>query len=95
MMLAAICARDDAELEAWLSTLRRAIPDFAAIPLDVLRGIMLSSFKAIIGPPEAIAEHIRAYIAAGVEEVMIQWFSLDYIDSLQILAEEVLPLLAN
>jgi len=49
----------------------------------------------IDGVPEAIVEEIRAYEAAGVQEIMIDWFELDDIEGLQVLADEVLPRLTN
>ena len=37
-----------------------------------------------------ILEQIQAYAAAGVEELMLQWFDLDDIDGLRAFAKSVL-----
>jgi alkanesulfonate monooxygenase SsuD/methylene tetrahydromethanopterin reductase-like flavin-dependent oxidoreductase (luciferase family) len=59
-------------------------------PLDALLAIMRDVFKGIIGSPDAIVEQIKAYGAAGVEELVGVWGNED-IEGLLLLAEEVLP----
>jgi alkanesulfonate monooxygenase SsuD/methylene tetrahydromethanopterin reductase-like flavin-dependent oxidoreductase (luciferase family) len=49
----------------------------------------------IDGVPEAVVDEIRAYEAAGVQEIMIDWFDLDDVEGLQVLADEVIPKLAT
>ena len=44
---------------------------------------------------EARLAQLRSYAAAGVEEVMMQWISLDDIEGITVLAEEVLPHFAS
>jgi hypothetical protein len=34
---------------------------------------------------------LRAYADVGVEELIIQWFGMDDLEGLQLLAEQVLP----
>jgi alkanesulfonate monooxygenase SsuD/methylene tetrahydromethanopterin reductase-like flavin-dependent oxidoreductase (luciferase family) len=85
------CARNEGELEQRLSWLR-IFPDCATIALDALAETVGSWFStAIIGSPESIIERIHAYAEVGVEEVIVQWFGLDDIEGLQILAEQVVP----
>jgi alkanesulfonate monooxygenase SsuD/methylene tetrahydromethanopterin reductase-like flavin-dependent oxidoreductase (luciferase family) len=85
------CARNESELEQRLSW-ARIFPECATIPLGAVAETLQSWFNtAIIGPPERIVEQIRAYAEVGVEEVIVQWFGLDDIDGLQILAEQVVP----
>jgi hypothetical protein len=45
----------------------------------------------IIGMPEEVISQIRTYAAVGVEEFIIQWFAVDDLEGLQMLAERVLP----
>jgi hypothetical protein len=45
----------------------------------------------LVGPPERIAEHLQALIAAGVEELILEWSALDDIAGLELIAEQVLP----
>ena len=45
----------------------------------------------IDGVPEAIIQEIRAYEAACVQEIIIDWFGMDDVEGLRILAEELLP----
>jgi hypothetical protein len=40
-----------------------------------------------------LAEQIRRYGEAGVDELILQWFDLDDLDGLRGFAESVLPLL--
>ena len=85
------CARNEGELEQRLGWLRM-FPDYATMSPDDLAETVDSLFSAaIIGPPESIVERIQAYAEVGVEEVIVQWFGLDDIEGLQILAEQVMP----
>jgi F420-dependent oxidoreductase-like protein len=85
------CARNEGELEQRLSWLRM-FPDCATMSVDALAETANSVFStAIIGPPESIIERIHAYAEVGVEEVIVQWFGLDDIEGLQLLAEQVVP----
>ena len=45
----------------------------------------------MLGTPEEVVEQIHAYGEAGVEELMMMWTSLENIDALELIAEEVLP----
>jgi hypothetical protein len=40
-----------------------------------------------------VVNRLREYADIGVTEVMVQWFSLDDVDGLRLLAEEVAPAL--
>ena len=44
-------------------------------------------FAAILGTPERVLEKMQAYAAAGAEEMMIQWFNLDDIEGIAMIAE--------
>ncbi len=91
--ISVFCGRDEAELERRLRWWRR-YPDFATMLQDTLLGVLRSAFSTLIGPPESIIEQLRAYGEVGVEEVMVQWWTLDDIEGLEILADQVLPHLA-
>ena len=44
--------------------------------------------------PQEVAEQLRAYEAAGVEEIMAQFLVVDDFEGIRVLGEEVVPLLA-
>ena len=91
-----VCWRDEAELERRIGVFRRLRPDFAALaPTELLEALRTSLGHVVDGVPEAIVEAIRAYEAAGVQEIMIDWFDVDDVEGLQVLADEVLPRLAS
>jgi alkanesulfonate monooxygenase SsuD/methylene tetrahydromethanopterin reductase-like flavin-dependent oxidoreductase (luciferase family) len=91
MQLPIYCARNDGELEQRLNW-ARIFPECTTIPLDSVAKTVLSWFNAaIVGSPESLVDQIRAYAEVGVEELILQWFGLDDIEGLQILAEEVVP----
>jgi len=92
--LSVFCGRNAAELERQLRSFR-LFPDFATMPLDALLGLIGSGVSTVVGPPERIVEQIQAYGEAGVEEVMVQWWTLDDIEGLQLLADQVLPYVAG
>jgi F420-dependent oxidoreductase-like protein len=90
--VAMVCGRTPAELEARLGGWRR-VGEFAALPLDALLG-ELRTDGVIIGSPEEVVVELRAYEAAGVAELVLQWIALDDLEGLEVLAAEVLPRLA-
>jgi alkanesulfonate monooxygenase SsuD/methylene tetrahydromethanopterin reductase-like flavin-dependent oxidoreductase (luciferase family) len=96
MTLPVLCGRDESELRRRIYHLRHLFPDLADQPWDVVRAtIHRVSSAAILGTPQGVIDGLSAYIEAGVEEIMIQWASLDDIEGLEILAESVLPRLAR
>jgi alkanesulfonate monooxygenase SsuD/methylene tetrahydromethanopterin reductase-like flavin-dependent oxidoreductase (luciferase family) len=89
--LPVICFRDEAELE-------RRVKHFRVIPFlaDLTAAAVLESFSGMLtstisGAPDRIIEQLQAYADAGAEELVVQWFGLDDIEGLEILASEVLP----
>ena len=88
-MRAVYFGRDTAEVDRrlnWLST----DPDYAGRSLDEVLHILFTQKHEIVGTPDMILEQIKAYAAAGVEELMLQWFDLDDIDGLRAFAKSVL-----
>jgi alkanesulfonate monooxygenase SsuD/methylene tetrahydromethanopterin reductase-like flavin-dependent oxidoreductase (luciferase family) len=85
-----VCGRDTAELEQRVSAWREGVTEWADLPLNDLLDIIRNGFKGIVGSPDAVVEQIKAYGAAGVEELIGMWGNED-IEGLQLLAEEVLP----
>jgi alkanesulfonate monooxygenase SsuD/methylene tetrahydromethanopterin reductase-like flavin-dependent oxidoreductase (luciferase family) len=93
VMLPVLCWRDSAERERRLQALR-SMPYFADTAVDEIVNWMRNS-SAIMGTPEQAIEQIRAYGAAGVEEIMLQWVFPDDTEGLELLAEHVLPYVAG
>ncbi len=79
-------ARDEVELERRLARQRDEGRSLSEV-VDIMR----SRREAFVGTGEMIKEQIAEYTAAGVEELMLQWFDLDDIEGLQAFAEGVLP----
>jgi hypothetical protein len=52
---------------------------------------MTTQQHEIAGTADMIIEQIKAYEAAGVEELMLQWFDFEDIDGLRAFAASVLP----
>jgi alkanesulfonate monooxygenase SsuD/methylene tetrahydromethanopterin reductase-like flavin-dependent oxidoreductase (luciferase family) len=95
VMIPVMCGRNTAELEQRVQGIRQLFPDLGALPLDALLDALREIFGAmIVGTPEVVMSAMRAYAAVGVEELIIQWFGVEDLDGLQILAEQVLPHLA-
>jgi alkanesulfonate monooxygenase SsuD/methylene tetrahydromethanopterin reductase-like flavin-dependent oxidoreductase (luciferase family) len=91
-----VCWRDEAELGRRLSRFTQLMPArFANLPPFELREGVRSLFGHMIdGSPEEVVEQIRAYAAAGLDELMIDWFDCDDLEGLEVLATQVLPRLA-
>ena len=92
LMIPIMCGRDRAELERRVQRFRQLFPDSAEMPLEALLDNMMAFFtNMIVGTPDEVIDKIHAYADAGVEELIIQWFSVDDLEGLQVLAEQVLP----
>ena len=86
----ALCWRNAAELEDRLHWLRQAMPGLV-MPTEALLELLRTQFHAIVGTPQSVIEQLRAYAAAGAEELMILWFSPGDIEGLALLVEHVMP----
>ncbi len=95
LMVPVLCWRNAQECEARLAQLRSSFSGYASLPADALLERLRAEDGSITGTPEEVIEQLRGYAAAGVEEVMMQWISLDDIEGITVLAEEVLPHFAS
>ena len=87
-----ICWRDTAELARRLQPYRRIFPEYVEMPLDALLNEVRAFFTTVIvGGPDEVINQIRAYATVGVGELIIQWFGVEDLEGLQVLAEQVLP----
>ncbi|MCI0559318.1 MAG: LLM class flavin-dependent oxidoreductase, partial [Nitrososphaera sp.] len=91
MMLSLICWRDQDDLERRMNLLRGDVPHFAGMSTEQLLEFFRMFLAGILGTPESVKEQLSVYASAGVEEVIMSWFSLDDIEGLEIIAEHVLP----
>jgi alkanesulfonate monooxygenase SsuD/methylene tetrahydromethanopterin reductase-like flavin-dependent oxidoreductase (luciferase family) len=85
------CGRTPAEFEQRMSWMRKQLPFIANMPLEALMDMMRAQFGAFVGSPESVTEHLQSYVAAGAEEIILEWTALDDIAGLQLIAEEVMP----
>ncbi len=91
VMVPVICWRDHDELTERLSSIRRAFSGFGGAPDPALLGFLRSTFGMIDGAPEHVIEQLKRYATAGADELIVQWFSMDDIEGLEILASDILP----
>ena len=92
VMHAVYFGRDTAELDRRLRW-RHNREGFAGKTLDETIQEIATKHYDIVGTPDMCIEQIKAFEAAGVQELMLQWFDLDDIDGLRAFAESVLPAL--
>ncbi|MFL5706381.1 MAG: LLM class flavin-dependent oxidoreductase, partial [Ktedonobacteraceae bacterium] len=90
MMRAVFFGRDRAELERRLRPFVEQ-PEYAGKAIDDIVHSMITQHHEIAGTADMIIEQIKAYEAAGVEELMLQWFDFEDIDGLRAFAASVLP----
>lgn len=83
------CWRDADERQRIEDAILR-IPHFATIPRDTLWETIRTQFQGIAGSPEQVAKHFRAFEAAGVEEIIVQYPTVETAEPLYPLAEIVL-----
>ena len=91
-----VIGRNNAEIERYLDAVRRSFPGwFGPMTNDQILDVLRSVFKAHVGTPESVVEHLRGFADAGVEEVMIAFFTPDATECLELIAEQVLPHVAG
>lgn len=84
-----VCGRTETEQEARLSGARHL-----SLWRDLPFADLMQTFRdwpALVGTPEEIVLQIRAFEAAGIAEISLQWTAADDIEGLETLAAEVLP----
>jgi alkanesulfonate monooxygenase SsuD/methylene tetrahydromethanopterin reductase-like flavin-dependent oxidoreductase (luciferase family) len=91
MLLSVLCWRDQNDLERRMNLIRGSLPSMAALTTEQVLGFMSTALGTLAGTPKSIGEQLMAYANAGVEELMIQWISLDDIEGLKVIAEDLLP----
>ncbi|MGI8485720.1 MAG: LLM class flavin-dependent oxidoreductase, partial [Thermomicrobiales bacterium] len=84
-----ICARSKAELEDRVKHLQVFGVE---MPVSAVLQIMQEAFGLIVGTPDEVVAQIQAYVAIGVSEISVQWFGVEDVAGLEILAQEVLSL---
>ena len=91
-MIHAICWRDHGEKERCAKSVRNIITAFSEMPAeDVFRNLKNYLPRSIFGSPEELIETIHSYAKAGADEIILEWFLLDDIEGLQVLAEDGVP----
>lgn len=80
----------DAELEQRVRTMRWRNDSFAEMPLDTLCAKLRES-NMIVGNASEVLDKFRAYAAAGVQELMLQWFEPQDVEGIFTLANRILP----
>ena len=91
MTFIAFCARDPAELERRVAWIRNVVPMFGSMPTEAVVGVLRETMNAFVGGPDELVSYIADFAAAGADEVMLQWSSLDDVEGLEVLAGHVLP----
>ena len=89
-----VCGRTPAELEDRVRGFRR-YGEWSALSLEELLATLREWFVPLIGTPEEVVAQIRAYEEAGIGEMTLQWFAVDDVEGLEVLAAEVLPQLSG
>jgi F420-dependent oxidoreductase-like protein len=90
MMTALHFGRDAAELDRRLSW-RDEEEGFKGLSLAQTVAKLREGDRQIAGTPDEVIPQLRAFAAAGVEELFLQWFDLDDLDGLRAFAQAVLP----
>ena len=86
-----LCWTNASELESFAGAYRRTFPAYEKAGTEAILAHLRDHYKAITGAPEQVIEQLQGFAAAGVEEMMIQSFLADHLESLEIIARHVLP----
>src|SRR5690242_10232 len=72
LMLTTFFGRDEHALDRKLSW-RHDNPELAGKPLDEVVQLVHATRQALVGTPDQVIAQLRSYIAAGAQEIMVQW----------------------
>ncbi len=92
MMTGLFFSKDRASLERRVKEFQEQRSELAKLTFE--EALRVLQERTLVGTPDQLVEQIKAYAAAGVEELMLQWFNFDDIEGLRDLAASVLPQLA-
>ena len=84
------CGHSEEALDRRLAVPRSWDPDLAGLDNMAAAQVLRQEWGAVAGLPEAVIEQIRAYQAAGVQELVLQWFDLEDVAGAEALSEQVL-----
>ncbi|MGZ3584074.1 MAG: TIGR03560 family F420-dependent LLM class oxidoreductase [Ktedonobacterales bacterium] len=90
IMLSSFFGRDEQALDRKLSW-RHDTPELVGKPLDEVVQLVHTTRQALVGTPDQVIMQLRSYIAAGAQEIMVQWLDLDDMDGLHAFATSILP----
>jgi alkanesulfonate monooxygenase SsuD/methylene tetrahydromethanopterin reductase-like flavin-dependent oxidoreductase (luciferase family) len=94
MMTGHLVGRDEKELRQRAQRMSNVIPRFEGMePDQVLEALRRGTW--MVGTPDEVAEKMLAYSAAGVDLFMLQHYLMDDSDALELLAGEVIPVVAR
>ena len=92
LMIPVLCGRTTAELERRVQGVRGLFAEFGPMSLDALLDALREMFGSmVVGTPDEVISALRTHADVGVEELIIQWFGVEDLEGLQVLAEQVLP----
>jgi alkanesulfonate monooxygenase SsuD/methylene tetrahydromethanopterin reductase-like flavin-dependent oxidoreductase (luciferase family) len=85
------CWRTDAERENVAEAYRSVTSLVPPLPTEQLVEVFKEQFAGLCGTPNEVVEQIRQLETAGIEELMIQYVTLNSLEPLQVIADAVLP----
>jgi alkanesulfonate monooxygenase SsuD/methylene tetrahydromethanopterin reductase-like flavin-dependent oxidoreductase (luciferase family) len=91
LLIPVMCWRDSAELEERMTSFRSTFSFPEPMPNEEIIGFFRTNMAGAWGTPDEVSEQLSAYAAAGVEELIMQWFSMADVDGIATIAETVLP----
>jgi alkanesulfonate monooxygenase SsuD/methylene tetrahydromethanopterin reductase-like flavin-dependent oxidoreductase (luciferase family) len=91
LMAPVMCWRNEQEFAARMEHLRSAYPAYGAMTAEALGAQLQRNEGGMAGTPKEVIGRLQAYAAAGVDEVMVQWISLEDLEGIAAIAEDVLP----
>lgn len=93
LMVNGFTYRNDTELTRRLDWYRRFRPAGEGLSnAETVAAMQARAPAYLMGSPDVVAAKIDALGAAGVEEVMFQWFDPDDVEGLRLISDEVIPL---
>lgn len=81
-----LIGRDRKELAERARWMQSFLPTLDGVDPDAAPGA-LRQRGWLVGTPEEVSEQLKPWSALGVQRVMLQWFELDNVDSLSLLAD--------
>ncbi len=89
VLVPVVCWRSEADLDRHAALLRQHAPAWRDQSHEETKHWLLTVLKGAKGTPQQVVDELGAYMENGAEEVILEWFSLNDLEGIELVGQEV------